>query len=181
MAGRTGDRVPLVFEPLHRRHARAAFCSGEPALDDWFRKRASQDQKRDLARVFLAIDRARGEAVVGFYSLSALTLSLDSLPDKLARKLPRYDAILASLIGRLARDQSVRGQGAGELLLADATKRVLPATESIAVYAIVVAAKNASASAFYRSFGFLPFPDSPQRLFLLTETARAALAAAAAK
>jgi ribosomal protein S18 acetylase RimI-like enzyme len=179
MAGRTDNRMPLVFEPLHSRHARASFCSGEPALDDWFRKRASQDQKRDLARVFVAIDRAQGEALVGFYSLSAFTLSLDSLPDKLARKLPRYDAIPASLIGRLARDQSVRGQGIGELLLADATKRVLLATESIAVYAIVVAAKNAPASAFYRSLGFLPFPDSPLRLFLLTETARAALAAAA--
>ncbi|MCU1278463.1 MAG: GCN5-related N-acetyltransferase [bacterium] len=167
----------LVFEPLHKKHDRTSFSSGQPALDDWFRKRASQDEKRQIARVFVAVDRDRANAVAGFYSLSAFTFALDSLPDDLARKLPRYDAIPASLIGRLARAETVRGKGVGELLLADAIKRILVASESIAVYAIVVAAKDEAAGRFYRSFGFIPFPDTPARLFLLTSTARAALAA----
>lgn len=169
--------MKLAFEPLRKGHERASFSCGEPALDHWFRNRASQDVKRNVARVFVAVDHDDHEAILGFYSLSAFTLALESLPDDLARKLPRYDAIPASLIGRLARSERMRGQGIGELLLADAIKRILAVGESMAVFAIVVDAKNELAARFYRSFGFLPFPDSPGRLFLPTSTARAAFLA----
>jgi hypothetical protein len=44
----------------------------------------------------------------------------------------------------------------------------------MAVFAIVVEAKDAAASVFYQGFGFRPFPLRPQRLFLLASTAAAA-------
>jgi ribosomal protein S18 acetylase RimI-like enzyme len=113
--------------------------------------------------------------IIGLYSLSSYTLALEDLPADLARKLPRYDAIPAARIGRLGRDQRVRGQGVGELLLADAVRRILGAARSVAVFAIVVDAKDDTAAAFYRRFGFQPFPLQPSRLFLLTSTALAAL------
>ena len=138
-------------------------------LDDWFRRRASQDERRHVARVFVAADDERG--VVGFYSLSSFSLALEDLPQDLARVLPRYDAIPAALIGRLARDVRVRGRGIGELLLADAIRRVLGAMRSLAVFAIAVDAKDDHASKFYGAFGFQPFPRRPRRLFLLTSTA----------
>jgi predicted GNAT family N-acyltransferase len=80
--------------------------------------------------------------------------------------LPRTDAIPAVLIGRLARDRRVRGEGVGGLLLADAARRVLGAARSLAVFAIVVDAKTEIAAAVYRDFGFAPFPNRPQRLFM---------------
>ncbi len=168
--------MKIEFEPLRKAHDRSAFSSGQRELDEWFRKQASQDEKRNITRVFVAVDREQESAIVGFYSLSAFTVTLSNLPDDLSRKLPRYDAIPASLIGRLARGDSVRGKGVGELLLADAVKRILGAAESLAVFAIVVDAKDDRASAFYRSFGFIPFPKTPTRLFLLTSTAAAAQA-----
>ena len=167
----------IAIEPLSKQHSRAAFSCGQPALDDWFRRRASQDEKRNIARVFVAVDDKRG--VVGFYSLSSFTLAIDDLPDELARKLPRYDAIPAALIGRLARDQQVRGERIGELLLADAVRRILGAGRSLAVFAIVVDAKDEHAVAFYEAFGFKRFPTRPGRLFLLTSTAAEAFARAA--
>jgi ribosomal protein S18 acetylase RimI-like enzyme len=167
--------VNLAFEPLRKSRDRASFTCGEATLDDWFRRRASQDDKRNVARVFVAVDRSQSNAVVGFYSLSAFTLVLDSLPHDLVRKLPRYDAIPAALIGRLARSEAVRSQGVGELLLADAIKRILAADATLAIFAIVVDAMNDRAVEFYRSFGFVPLPDTSRRLFLLTSTARAAL------
>src|SRR6185295_13569178 len=124
-------------------------------------------------RVFVAVEAELG--VVGFYSLSSLSLSLADLPEETARKLPRYDAIPAALIGRLARDERVRGQGLGEILLADAIQRVLRAGLSIAVYAIVVDAKDERAADFYRALGFRPFPLRPERLFLPAATAAAGL------
>lgn len=135
------------------------------------RRRASQDEKRNLARVFVAVDDALG--VVGFYGLSSFTLSIDDLPEEIGRKLPRYDAIPAALIGRLARDGRVRGRGIGELLLADAVRRILGAGRAIAVFAIIVDAKDDRAAAFYRGYGFRAFPTRPRPLFLPTATAAA--------
>jgi len=165
--------LALVIEPLGKHHDRATFSCGQPDLDDWFRHRASQDEKRNIARVFVAVDADLG--VIGFYRLSSFTLAIEDLPEGIARKLPRYDAIPAALIGRLARDRRARGLGVGELLLADAVHRILAAGRSIAVYAIVVDAKDDRAAAFYKDFGFQVFPLRPSRLFLLTATALAGL------
>jgi predicted GNAT family N-acyltransferase len=167
--------VSIRFEPLSRRHDRRAFVSGVPALDDWFRARATQDQRRHVAQVFVALDE---QGIVGFYSLSMFTLALENLPEGLAHKLPRYDAIPAALIGRLARHERAKGSGIGDLLVADAVRRVLAAAESVAAYAIVVDAKDERGRQFYESYGFMSLPSRPNRLFLLTETAAAALTAA---
>lgn len=128
-----------------------------------------------MAQVFVAVD---AQTVVGFYSLSMFTLSLDSLPPTLSKKLPKYDAIPAALIGRLARAQSARGTGLGALLLADAIQRVVSAAESVAAFAIVVDAKDDRGKSFYEGHGFIPLPSRPRRLFLLTRTAVMAVKAA---
>src|SRR5664280_962651 len=132
---------------------RAAFSCGVAALDNWFHLRAGQDEKRNVARVFVAIA---------------------DLPSEYAKRLPRYDLIPSALIGRLARDQKVRGEGVGDLLLADAVRRVIDASRSLAVFAIVVEATDETAAAFYRDFGFAPFPSRPFRLFMpVSEAAEA--------
>jgi GNAT superfamily N-acetyltransferase len=164
-----------AIEPLGK-HDRAAFSCGIAALDDWFRLRASQDEKRNVARVFVAVDE--DGRVIGFYSLSSFTITLTDLPPEHAKRLPRYGAIPAALIGRLARDDKVRGKGIGDLLLADAIRRVLDAARSLAVFAIVVDAIDERAATFYREFGFQPFPSRPLRLFMLTSEAAEAAARA---
>jgi GNAT superfamily N-acetyltransferase len=162
------------IEPLRKQHNRRSFACGDPGLDDWFKQRASQDARRDIAQVFVAIDDRLG--LVGFYSLSAFSLELNELPEELAKKLTRYGAIPAALIGRLARDLRVRGQRVGDILLADAIRRVLAARERMAVYAIVVDALTPMAGDFYKSFGFIALPSRPDRLFLPTAMAERALA-----
>ncbi len=166
--------MALRIEPLGKQHERGGFTCGQPELDDWFRKRAGQDERRNVARVFVAVDDELGP--VGFYSLGAFTLTFERLPDEIACKLPRYDAIPAALIGRLARDEKVRGRGIGELLLADAVRRILGASKALAVFAIVVDAKDVRAVQFYAAFGFRVFPLQPSRLFLLASSAAAAIA-----
>lgn len=165
--------MAVLFEPLGEHHDRTRFACGQDELDGWFRRRAGQDDRRNVARVFVAVDSELG--VVGFYSLSAFTLALDDLPQEIAGKLPRYDMIPAALIGRLARDTRVRGKGVGELLLADAVRRTLSASRSLAVFAMVVDAKDEPAAAFYEQFGFRRFPQRPSRLFLLASLTAAAL------
>jgi len=85
-------------------------------------------------------------------------------------KLPRYDYVGATLIGRLARDLSFKGQGIGELLLVDALKTALSMVKRIASVAVVVDAIDEKAHAFYSEFGFTPFPESKKRLFMPMKT-----------
>lgn len=165
----------LRFEPLGKRHDRGTFTCGNAALDRWFRMQAGQDDRRDVSRVFVAVD---DDGIAGFYSLSMFSLALDAVPTELARRLPKYPDVPAALIGRLARAERVRGQGVGELLVADALRRILAASRTVAAFAIVVDAKDERASSFYQSLGFSPFPSRADRLFMLAETAAAAVAEA---
>jgi GNAT superfamily N-acetyltransferase len=152
--------LSIVFEALGAHHDRAGFSCGNAELDDRFRRRAGQDDRRDIARVFVAMDSNLG--IVGFYSLSAFRLDLGELPAEIARKLPKYEnGYPAALIGRLARDVRMRGKGFGDILVADAIKRILGAARAMAVLAITVDAKDERAAAFYQGLGFKPFPSGP--------------------
>ena len=74
------------------------------------------------------------------------------------------------MLGRLAVDHRYQGRRIGESLLLDAARRVLRASAALAVYAIVVDAKNERARSFYEGYGFRSFPNTPRRLFLTLET-----------
>ena len=154
----------LVIEPLARRHDRVGFSSGITQLDQYLARYAGQDTRRRIARVFVCT-AGGGDKVLGYYTLSALSVDLTSLPDRLARKLPRHP-IPCALIGRLAVDRSRQGQGLGRMLLTDAIKRTVAVGDSVAIYAVIVDAENERAKAFYENFGFIPLPSNPMRLFL---------------
>ena len=116
-----------------------------------------QKSRRKVARVFVALPEKSRE-VAGFYALSAGSIERATLPPDDVRRLPRYPVPVA-LIGRLAVDRRWAGQGLGSALLADAFRRVVRASESLAVYAVVVDAKDEQARAFYERFGFIRLPD----------------------
>lgn len=108
---------------------------------------------------------SKTDAVLGFYTLSALSIDLTSLPDELSWKLPCHPMPCA-LIGWRAIERSAQGRGMGRLLLADAVRRVVAAGETVAMHALIVDAANDDAKRFYEGFGFRPFTDNPMRLFL---------------
>ena len=70
----------------------------------------------------------KGNAVLGYYTLSALSVDVGAWPDDVARNLPKYPFVPATVMGRLAVDRSLRGKGAGEHLLMDALRRALAAS-----------------------------------------------------
>ncbi len=158
------DPDALVIEPLDRRHDRTGFSCGLPELDRYLARQAGQDIRRRTARVFVCT-AGETDAVLGFYTLSALSIDLTSLPDELSRKLPRHP-VPCALIGRLAIDRSAQGRGMGRLLLADAVRRVVAAGETVAMHALIVDAANDDAKRFYEGFGFRPLADNLMRLFL---------------
>lgn len=141
------------------------FHCGQPALDQYIRRYASQDVRRNIARVFVAAPEEDSRRLAGFFTLSAGSVGCAELPQSLARKLPRYPVPVA-LIGRMAVDADSQGKGLGSILLADACRKVAYASTVLAVAGIVVDAKDEAAAAFYRHFGFLPLPGQANRLLL---------------
>ena len=147
---------------LDATHDRSGFHSGSEPLDKYLREQVTQDIRRRIAACFVALaDACR---IAGYYTLASASIPLTGLPQEMRKKLPRYPAVPAVRMGRLAVDQAFKGQGLGGALLADAIHRAMKA--EIASYALIVDAKDESAAAFYRYHGFIVLPDSPLMLFL---------------
>ena len=155
----------VIVEPLGRQYDRSAFDCGNEALNSYLKRQASQDVKRRISRVFVARSPADCKRILGYYTLSSLSIELSSLPEKMAKKLPKYP-LPAALIGRLGVDTSIKAQGYGGLLLADAIKRTLAVSVEIAIYAIVVDSVDEHAESFYQHFGFQRLEQHSPRLFL---------------
>ncbi len=147
---------------LDAAHDRSTFSSGSEPLDRYLQEQVTQDVRRRVAACFVAL--ADGQRIAGYYTLASASLLLADLPPSTGKKLPRYPTVPAVRMGRLAVDQTFKGQGLGGALLADALDRA--ARSEIAAYALMVDAKDEAAAAFYRHHGFITLPDSPRTLFL---------------
>jgi GNAT superfamily N-acetyltransferase len=143
----------------------STFQCGQPALDQYIRRYASQDVRKKVARVFVATPDDDTRRLAGFFTLSAGSVGCSDLPESLARGLPRYPVPVA-LIGRLAVDGHFQRKGLGSILLADACRKVAQASAVLAVAGIVVDAKDKASAAFYAHFGFIPLEGQPDRLLL---------------
>lgn len=154
-----------IVEPFGKKHDRADFSCGQAALDTYIKTMAGQDARRYGAAPFVV--RAEGSYVVlGYYTLSALTIELTEVPAELTGKLPRYPLLPATLIGRLAVSEAAQGRGLGEYLLMDALSRALRATHEVASCAVVVDPIDDRAVAFYGRYDFVPLARADRRLFL---------------
>lgn len=154
--------APFQLAPLDAAHDRTTFNSGSKPLDRYLQEQVTQDVRRRVAACFVAL--ADGQRIAGYYTLASASLLLADLPASTGKKLPRYPTVPAVRMGRLAVDQTLKGQGLGGALLADALDRA--ARSEIAAYALMVDAKDEAAAAFYRHHGFIALPDLPLTLFL---------------
>lgn len=163
--------MSFVVEPLSRAHDRTSFDCGEPALDEFLRRHARQNQERDVSRSYVAVRETGDARVLGFYTLASGSLAAERLPEEARRRLPRYPVPVVHL-ARLAVDRSARGLGLGEALLFDALRRAARAGEVVGIFAVEVVAKHERAREFYLKYGFLPLTDNHLNLYLPLATVR---------
>ncbi|HEY4941303.1 MAG TPA: GNAT family N-acetyltransferase [Rhizomicrobium sp.] len=155
--------------PLTPEHDLTGFDCGEPALNDWLRHRALQNESR-FSRTYVVCEDDR---VVAYFCVSAGAVERAAAPGRLRRNAP--DTIPVSVIGRLAVSRSHMGRGLGADLLSDALRRVALASQSIGIGAVLVQAKNEAAKLFYlRCAEFIEHPQDSRTLFLPIETVVAA-------
>lgn len=150
---------------------RSAFCCGVDALDRYLQKQASQDMRRSITACYVLEEIATGK-IAGFYTLSAADIPINDAPEEMTKRLPRYPTLPAARLGRLAVDKAFHGQRLASAMLADAAIRA--ARNDIAMFAMIVDAKDDDAIAFYRHHGFGSYGSSPKTLIaplkdLLTE------------
>ena len=100
-------------------------------------------------------------------------IEFTSLPKPSKDTLPRYP-IPAARIGRLAINIHFQGQGWGELLLMNALTRCSKVSEEIALFAVIVDAKDKRAKEYYIKYGFIPLEDNELSLFLPIATIKLA-------
>lgn len=160
--------MKIQIEPLQGHHDTKAFTCGVAALDDWFRRTATQHARKGISRTFVAVDDDSRQ-LLGFYSLTVGQASSETLPESVARGLPRLLPI--ALLGRLAVSASVQGEGVGGMLLIDALRRVAGVSTQVGISVILVDAKDQKAAEFYEHFGFQRLPDSEHKLVLPVKTA----------
>jgi predicted GNAT family N-acyltransferase len=160
-----GKEKRYRVEALGRQHDRLGFSCRSDPLDQYLRTQAGQDARKRVAAPFVLCE-GESHAVLGYYTLSAISVDIGAWPENVAKKLPRYPVVPATLMGRLAIDKRLQGQGAGEHLLMNALHRSLQASRQVAAVAVIVDAKDEDAVAFYRHYEFVPFKDQPARMFL---------------
>lgn len=155
-------------EALSASHNRAAFHSGAPELDHYLHHQAGQDARRKVAAPFVMV--GENNAILGYYTLSAYSVQLSELPEVIAKKLPRYPLLPATLLGRLAVSSSHRGQNLGRFLLMDALYRSWKNISEVASVGVVVDALDQAAKAFYLHHEFAQLQDHPNKLFIAMTT-----------
>ena len=144
-------------------HARDSFDCGVEALNRYLAQQATQDVRRRASACYVAIQTSSGR-VAGYYTLAAGGVPLTDLPEGMAKRLPRYPSVPVARVGRLAVDRAFHGQKLGGALLADAAVRAF--RSEVAVFALVVDAKDEAAEAFYRHHGFEGFGTQSRQLIV---------------
>ena len=150
-------------EVLGPGHAREGFSCGVAALDVYLVRQANQDIRRRVSACYVAVE-VSSNRLAGYYTLAAGGVPLTDLPDALTKHLPRYPSVPVARVGRLAVDQAFQGQKLGGALLADAAVRAM--RSEVAVYALVVDAKDDAAAEFYRHHGFESFGSNARQLIV---------------
>jgi predicted GNAT family N-acyltransferase len=160
---------PLVTL-LAKHHIRDYFDCGHPSLTRYLKEQASQDIKRNLALCFVTSDA--DHQVTGYYTLSNASIPRDQLPIPVQHKLG-YRDIPVTLLGRLARDMTMRNTGHGESLLMDALFRSYQAAQATSgSVAVVTDPMDEVAEAFYARYGFIRLEGS-RRMFIMMKTIEA--------
>lgn len=159
-------------EPLARHHELDGFACGEPALDEWLKKRARAAHASESARVFVTTE-ADCAAVVGYYALAAAQVAPAEATERAKKGLPSRRPVPAVLLARLAVDQRHQGVGLGRSLLQDVLLRCMEAADAIGVRVLLVHSKHEQARAWYLKYGFEESPTDPLHLMMLMKDVRA--------
>ena len=153
---------------LNADHALDQFNSGKPALDDWLRRRALNNQLGGASRTWVVTDTSR---VVAFYASATSAILRSGVSGRVGRNQP--DELPAVLLARMAVDVGHQGQSLGAALVKHFVVKAVEVSELVGVRLLLVHAKDDDARTFYVHHGFESSPIDDLTLMLLMADVRA--------
>lgn len=154
-----------------KRHNREKFSCGVEQLDVFLQQKARKEAP-GLSLTFVLTYKETPGDIAGYYTLSATKLVADDLPESLKKRLGKYGAVPATLLGRLAtakkfqRNKKLR---VGETLLIDAMLRTYAAAQNVASFGLIVdvlKSENKDPTGFYLKYGFVECTQTANRMYL---------------
>ena len=127
----------------------SGFTCGVPVVDEWLTHRFRTALHQ---RTAIPYGVFQGNALVGFYTLSAYAIDRDSARGWLARNSP--NPVPTVLLGMLGVDIRHQTQHLGGSLLKDATIRAMSAADIIGARALITEPATDNAVGFYEHYGF---------------------------
>jgi len=160
-------------------HDRSAFSCGFAPIDNFLKSSLSGQIKARMVKAWIAT-ADRNPAVLGFYTLGAMSVRADLGPKKWRRAgVPDIPVIY---IRAVAIREDMQGKGLGTALMIDAMRRCCGITDDhIAAAAIVLDVLKddhlVRRRKFYANLGFQPLGDStnPERVHIPMANVRATL------
>jgi GNAT superfamily N-acetyltransferase len=149
-------------QPLAVLHLLGDFECGEPALDEWLKRRAMNNQLTGTSRTFVVLDEEN--RVRGYYAMAAGAVSHQMATSSVRRNMP--DPVPVMVLARLAVDHRAQGIKLGASLLQDAVNRAVMVSQNAGVRALLVHALHDRAKGFYEHYGFQSSPLNPMTLLL---------------
>ena len=156
-------------------HDRASFDSGEIELNTFIQTQASKHMEVGISRtMLLPASKPLPDGkypICAFYTIAPGSIGRETLPENLAKKLPRYP-VPVFLIAQLAVHAEYHGQGLGKITLIKALEYLWEVNAHIKAYAVIVDCLNDGAKDFYLKYGFevLSEYSGRTRLFIRMKT-----------
>lgn len=156
-------------------HDRASFDCGEIELNTFIQTQAAKHMEVGVSRTMLlpsSVPLPDGKyPICAFYTIAPSSISRETLPDALAKKLPRYP-VPVFLLAQLAVHSEYHGKGLGKITLINALEYLWEVNAHIKAYAVVVDCLSNSAKEFYLKYGFemLCEYNGRTRLFISMKT-----------
>ena len=137
----------------------AGFDCGVAQLNNWLHRWAMVNHLSGASRCYVC---TAGGGAAAFYCLSASSIGHEFAAGNVRRNMP--DPIPAILLGQLAVDKSLQGQGVGAHLVHHAAGKCMEIASLVGVRVLLVHALDDSIAKFYQKLGFVMSPHTPRLL-----------------
>ncbi len=154
---------------------RVSFDCGEKELNTFLQTNAAKHMSVGVSRTLVlpaVVPLPNGQfPICAFYIIVPSSIARETLPEVLAKKLPRYP-VPVFMLAQLAVHSEHHGKGLGKITLIKALEYLWKVNSYIKAYAVIVDCLNTRAEQFYLKYGFevLCQHNGRSRMFLRMTT-----------